>query len=51
MHSLTAERLEVVRDLDHFAATEVRPGRRRRVGTALVSQDLFSVQRSVGARR
>jgi len=24
MHSLTPERLEVVRDLDHFAATEAR---------------------------
>ena len=24
MHSLTKERLEVVRDLDHFAATEAR---------------------------
>ena len=34
MHSLTAERMEVVRDLDHFAATEVRPGTRppRRAG-------------------
>ena len=28
MHSLTSERLEVVRDLDHFAATEVRARRR-----------------------
>lgn len=46
LHSLTAERLEVVRDLDHFAATEVRPARlaaRRRRKSA---QDLFSVQRS-----
>lgn len=24
LHSLTPERLEVIRDLDHFAATEVR---------------------------
>jgi hypothetical protein len=30
MHSLTPERLEVIRDLDHFAATEARRGAARR---------------------
>ena len=41
MHSLTAERLEVVRDLDHFAATEARAAARRKRHQARV-QDLLS---------